>query len=333
MSNFLIVPTIREECIIPFLTAWDQPGLWDGIIVVEDNPENSFKIDQYCGVHHFCWKDIDRDFGHNAWVISRRDGGIKCYGFLKAFEMGADYIFCLDDDCFPLGSPRLFQQKHIHNLENTSRWTESVLGQRTRGIPYKNKGVLDRVVFSHGLWSGVPDFDAIQSLTMGANPYFQPPSGTWVIPKNQYFPYCGMNFAFHQRITPLCYFPFMGINSEFRRFDDIWFGIIAKKICDHLDYQMTSGEPFVDHRRASNVFENLKREAPGIEMNESFWEIIDNISLKGTTPVDCMMEVAAGLSKFDSERAWFCQLGRAIEIWIEAIMQAQDVRCGKKYAL
>lgn len=305
----LVVPTIRENSIKSFLASWDQPGVWDAIIVVEDNPEKTFDIKTD---HHFCWKDIEDDLGDDAWIISRKDSGIKCYGLWKAYQIGAQYVFCLDDDCLPI-DVESFQSKHIDNLERTPRWTQSVQGMRTRGLPYHNLGVMPNVVFSVGLWAGVPDFDSVHTLATGVPHDFVPPTLTRIIPKDQFFPFCGMNFAFKRLAAPLCYFPLMGLNSPYGRFDDIWFGVVAKKICDHLDYHISCGEPFVRHERASNVFNNLVKEAPGIHTNETFWETIDAAELTADTPVDCVREMGMHLSL--NANAYLAQFGKALQVW------------------
>jgi reversibly glycosylated polypeptide/UDP-arabinopyranose mutase len=316
--KILVVPTIREENIQTFLNAWNRPGLWDQIIVVEDNPQRTFDISGE-NVQHYCWEDIDNDFEGDAWIISRRDSGIKCFGFYKAFFMGAEYIYCMDDDCLPSGIGRSaayeYQAKHLQNLNSTPRWTESVQGMRTRGIPYHNLGSLPNVVFSVGLWEGVPDLDALCSLTQGVPVDFKPTPLTRIMPRHQYFPFCGMNFAFKRSAAPLCYFPLMGKESPYGRFDDIWFGVIAKKICDHLDLLISCGEPFVRHERASNVFTSLVKEAPGIKMNENYWQIIDSIKLTGDTPLDCMYETGNGLR--GNEDAYLSRLGDALITWVD----------------
>ena len=302
----LVVPTIRETSIKDFLESWQSVDDWDVIIVVEDNPEKSFDIEVD---YHFCWKDIDGDLRDDSWIISRRDSAIRSYGFYKAYQLGAEYIFTLDDDCFPIVGSN-FCEEHLDNLENTTKWCDSVLGYRTRGLPYKNFGNLSNVKLSMGLWEGVPDLDAVNTLV---NYQELKLSDTRVMPVGQYFPICGMNLAFKSEITPLTYFPLMGEGYLFKRFDDIWFGIMCKKICDHLGFSITCGKPYIHHSRASDVFDNLIKEAPGIKYNEKFWEIIDNMNLKSDSISDCMKEIGISLEQKDDE--YLKKLGRAIQIW------------------
>lgn len=308
----LVVPTNRESSIKKFLKAWRGREPWTRIIVVEDNPTKTFDVDVD---HHYSWNDIDWDLRENAWIISRRDSAIRSYGFLKASQMGDALIGTLDDDCFP-EQDQPFVAGHEKNLYDTPQWCESVPGLRTRGLPYKNLGRLTTTKFSVGLWTGVPDLDSVHMLT-DHNQEFMLPK-TRVMPAQQFFPWCGMNFAFRREAAPLCYFPPMGVDSPFGRFDDIWFGIICKYICDHLGWCVTVGEPYVRHSKESCPFKNLVKEAPGIEFNESFWKYILQIPLSADTPQGCMREIGMWLQEHTPEcdhSTYLKKLGRAMEVW------------------
>jgi len=278
-------------------------------LVVEDGPDKSPGIETD---HHFCWRDIDNDLGQNAWIISRQDSAIRSYGFWKAHTLGAHFVLTLDDDCRPVSSH--WVDEHVANITGSiPRWCNSA-GQRTRGMPYDNCGSIAAAI-SCGLWQGVPDFDAVQSLAFGVPEDFMPPRGTRIIPAGQFFPLCGMNLAFTRAAAPLMYFPLMGKNSPFCRFDDIWCGVIAKHICDHLQLRIACGEPFVQHIRASNVFTNLMKEAPGIAANEHFWRTIADIQLMSDSPTGCMNEVGSAL--LENRDAYTSRLGTAIGLWAE----------------
>jgi reversibly glycosylated polypeptide/UDP-arabinopyranose mutase len=314
MKTALVVPTIRENCIKDFLESW-APENFDTIIVVEDNPEKTFKLGL---AHHYSWKEIDEYLGQNSWIISRRDSAIRSFGFYIAKRLWADVIFTLDDDCYRIPEEN-FVKNHIKNLTAMPKWTELIPGLRTRGIPYHNKGTI-KSVMNVGLWTNVPDLDAINQL---ANPIenFQPNVVNRIIPKGQYFPFTGMNFCFESQVTPLTYFPLMGKDSPYGRFDDIWFGVIAKKACDDLDFNISVGHPFVEHKRASNPFTNLKKEAPGIELNETFWEIIEKFSPKRwdhigkifLCPTDYAKQMGTYLTTQNND--YIKKLGEALQIW------------------
>lgn len=308
MKSVLVVPTIRESNIVEFLERWTQQETWDQIIVVEDNPERSFDL-PYNNLIHVSWREIDADLKENSWIISRRDSAIRSYGFLMANRMKADYIFTLDDDCLPCQKD--FCATHINQTVSNPRWTQLIPLMRTRGIPYRNLGQIP-VIMNVGLWNNVPDLDSIQGI---ANPIdnFEAPKGNRILPRNQYFPMCGMNLFFMSDISILMYFAPMGLNQPYHRFDDIWCGIIIKRICDHLDLSISCGEPHVEHCRASNAFTNLIKEAPGIEANEKFWTIVDQISLMKQNPKECLLEISVGLQQQSDQ--YLNRYGKALEIW------------------
>lgn len=316
MPTTIVVPTNRPDRVSNFLKAWRNSGQWNettNVIVVEDGPERSPGIEAET---HVCWTDIRDDLGDDRWIISRKDSGIRCYGYYLAYKAGADVIVTLDDDCMPEPGQNLVGG-HLANLTKTTRWCGSMPGVRTRGIPWIEQGILSTVKISHGLWCGVPDLDAVQSLNSRGTPLltdFRPQCPIHVIPHGQYFPMCGMNLAFWRDATPLMYFPIMGEGWPYRRFDDIWCGLIAKKVCDHLGWHIVSGEPYVRHERASGIMANLVKEAPGISTNEWFWKVLDCLSLTENTAVGCVEELGLQLSEHSTE-PYFQKLGQAMTIW------------------
>jgi len=314
-NKILVVPTIREAHLNRFLDSWHSLGDWNKVVIVEDNPKKTFNIiGKDKNLHHFCWEDIDKYLGDAAWIISKRDSAIRSFGFLIAYWMEATHVLTLDDDCYPDPEWRVpIFRTHIEKMESHKRWVESVPGMRTRGLPYENLGKLENVVANMGLWSKVADYDAIQTIGSKINENFDPPSGNRIIPKGQYFPLCGMNFCFKRQATPLTYFPLMSENSPYRRFDDIWFGIIFKKIIDHLGWYVSVGDPPIEHQRASDPFVNLVKEAPGIQVNEKFWRTIDLCDLTETNTTGCMIQLGTYLQGKTDQ--YTQALGKALQVW------------------
>lgn len=314
MRKTLVVPSCREGSLREFLRAWDGVGDWNELIVVEDGPTRTFELPDSAG--HYAWDDIARTLGEDAWIISRRDSAIRSFGFLMAYQAGADLIATLDDDCFPdvHGGGMPICTAHARAMERP-RWVESIPGMRTRGLPYRNLGKF-RAMANVGLWSDVPDLDSVQ--TLAGHPHasggFRPPAGSRVIPAGQYFPMCGMNLAFYREAAPLFYFPLMGDGQPYRRFDDIWGGVIAKRVMDHLGWHVSVGAPIVRHIRASDPMVNLVKEAPGIARNETFWREIDIAPLTAANPSRCMAEMGRWLETASTDD-YTRRLGRAIQIW------------------
>jgi reversibly glycosylated polypeptide/UDP-arabinopyranose mutase len=192
---------------------------------------------------------------------------------------------------------------------------------RVRGLPYRHTSSLANVYVSMGLWRGSPDLDAIATLTD------QPTDAlagarTRVMPSYQYFPLSGMNLAFRRDVACLMYFAPMGAGQPFSRFDDIWCGLVVQRVFRHLGYSIVCGRPWINHRRASDPFVNLVKEAPGIGANENLWQTIDAIPLSGNSPKDCMQEVAAELAAQSDE--YLADWGRRIASWCDLFGRVDD---------
>lgn len=316
----VVVPTIRETSITEFLAAWQWPCQ---VIVVEDNPEKTFALS---GCHHYAWPNIEQDLGKDEWIIPRRTDCIRSYGFWKAWQTGKPYILTLDDDCLPTenegsqSAPRFLQQ-HLNNLQpaTITRWHNTIGGAYPRGYPYEQRASAVEVGISHGLWTGVPDFDSITQLSRrhAGLPDIEYIEG--IVPHGQYYPMCGMNLAWRREYTPLLYFLLMGQDREgrpypFDRFGDIWAGIISKRVLDHLGVGVWSGGPLVRHERASNVWANYRKEHAGIEANETFWQAVDCIALAGHMAARCYDQIAATIPKLIKGDYWN-QLATAMRLW------------------
>lgn len=312
--NFLVVPTNRPESLREFLSAW-KPWPWDRILVIQDGPEVTIESSD-AGVEVFSWSEIDAELP-DPRIISRGDSAIRAFGFWKAWQQGAKAIFTLDDDCHP--STDDLVDGHLRNLHETPAWESSVPGVRVRGLPYRNFGGPLPVDVSVGLWLGHPDVDAVQSL---ANGRAIPESlltevRSRIMPSEQYFPMSGMNLAVRREAACLMYFPPMGQDSPYGRFDDIWCGLVVQRICRHLRRSIVCGRPVVEHRRASDPFANLVKEAPGIDTNERMWERINAVEFQGGTQLECMRELGAGLRVGANGDAYLERWGGAILAWCD----------------
>lgn len=315
--KFLVVPSNREQSLYAFLAKWRGKGGWDKIIVVEDGPEKSFKLQSEAD-YHYSWAEIKTILGNDAWIISKCDSAIRCFGFLAAYHLGAEHVLTLDDDCYPA---HIWHEQHIFDAHLSRftihpKWVESIKGQRTRGIPYLTDTVpLKSIVANVGLWENCGDWDSVQERPKG---YFIPPQGSRIIPSGQYFPVCGMNLCIARKALPLFYFPLMGDGQTYRRFDDIWAGVIAKKLMDARGWNISVGEPFVEHIRASDPEVNRVKEAPGIAANEWFWKVIDGARIQqgGTAAI---IELGNYLQESDFkdeiDKPYIKQLGKALKVW------------------
>lgn len=304
----VVIPTVRD---LGFLEAWGDEFRGCRVIVCEDRPERELAVPEGWLIEHYAWEEIDRELGAQAWIIPRRNAAIRNFGYWKAWQAGAEFILTIDDDCFPASRP--FLAAHVANLERrvTLGW-HRVTSFYTRGFPYRIRNRA-QVVVSHGLWEGIPDLDAPTQLLHG-DLRLARPQEIEVIPRGSYFPMSGMNLAFRADFAPAMWFPLMGRDSPFDRFDDIWAGVLAKRVADHLELAMVSGLPTVEHRRASDVFVNLKKEAAGIEANETFWRAVDAVRLQATSVIGAYRELA---ERLPLDGPYFERLKRGMLTWLE----------------
>jgi hypothetical protein len=313
----VVVPTIREDSMKQFLEAWADELRGCTLVIVEDNAERSFKLgSSVAQVEHYCHQDIDKDLGKDAWIIPRKTDCVRSYGYFKAWQKQPDMMITLDDDCYPMEGQTGFIAAHWARLNDpgtTSAWVSTLDGTIPRGVPYYNAQRKLPCVLNHGLWNSVPDFDAPTQLLHARYPR----ELSWTdrtIPVGSYFPMCGMNVAIRPQAIPAFYFLLMGRGYDYDRFGDIWSGVILKKIADHLGYCINSGSPAIKHLRASSVWANLKKEAPGLEVNETLWAAVDRIRLSGATFRACYREIASGL---DLPGGYWENLRKAMSTWTE----------------
>ena len=335
MDIAVVIATNRERCMKEWLAEWEQDLRDARVIVVEDSPRASFGLDAsgYINLAHNSWADIEDDLGGKAWIIPRRTSAVKSYGFWKAYREGFDAIWTLDDDCYPEDHLRGRYLEEIGDRLGGDRaqdsWWNTLgnSGMHPRGYPYGIREFRRPVMIHHGLWSGVPDLDGITALD---HPDWQVPE-PWLhevktVPQGM-FPMCGMNLAFRREMTPAMYFMLMGHGADgihwgFDRFDDIWAGLFAKRICDHLGYAVTSGSPSIRHTKESDPAERVRKEASGIEAHEKFWPLVAQADLRGCwTVAECYRELARSVHDVDQvlpkwEMYWD-RLADAMRAWTE----------------
>jgi len=223
-----------------------------------------------------------------------------------------DYGFFIDDDTLPHDDHDFFG-RHMANLafegeietvSSDEQWVNVLYrnaddhGLYPRGYPYSamdetvettTTHVAD-VVASQGLWTNVPDLDAVRIL-MDGDLEGQARTRTsaadfgedFVAARGNYLTVCSMNLAFRREIIPAFYQLPMDDNEwDVGRFDDIWSGVFLKRACDALGKRIYNGAPLCEHNKAPrSTFSDLHNEVAGLELNEHLWEVIDDVDPAG----------------------------------------------------
>lgn len=311
MKTVIVIPSIRDENLRLWKKRWSGKLNGCPVIVIEDNPERTFELSFDKNFFHYSWKEIDQELGEHSWIIPRRTDCIRSFGFYKAYQMRPDMVVTLDDDCYP--DHERFSEIHWNALQQKhyTEWFQHHPGLRVRGVPYQLKKA--PTVLNIGLWSHIPDLDAKTQL---ANPEYRSAryEFNYPAPKGYFVPVCGMNLAFRPEIIPAFYFLLMGQEYEYDRFGDIWAGLFLKKICDHLGFIISGGEPYVRHERASDPHINLEKEKPGIEINECLWKDVKKMQLEGINFKECYLSLACQLPEYSP---YWKKLKEAMHIWAD----------------
>ena len=271
MKIAVVVPTIRPESWIKFIQEWATLfGKHEVLLFKVDDSEDFPR----CTGTDFSSQHRVKSFlpDHKEWLFNKTDG-CRNLGFYFAAKHDIDIIISLDDDVYPIPGTDPIQD-HINALSMSvsPHWMSTAQDWRVRGIPVF--GEKWPVMLSHGVWAGVPDFDAPTQLL---HPNVKDIAFNRTnVPYGVLFPLCIMNCAFRRELLPWMYQAPMGQRlAEFDlpggdRFADIWSGIIAKRACDANNWGVVTGYSTIYHSRASNVFTNLRKESVFLELNETF---------------------------------------------------------------
>ncbi|MFC7155082.1 alpha-1 4-glucan-protein synthase [Halomarina halobia] len=265
-----------------------------------------------------------------------------------------DYGFFIDDDTLPhpdfdfFGThfANLAYEGPIESVRSDERWVNVLYqnaddhGLYPRGYPYSAMGEtvvtgterVTNVVASQGLWTNVPDLDAVrilmdgdlrgQARTRTATEDF---AGNFVAERGQYLTVCSMNLAFEREIVPAFYQLPMDDNEwNVGRFDDIWSGVFLKRATDLLDADIVTGYPLCEHNKAPrSTFDDLNNEVPGLELNEHLWEIVDGVEPSADSYAGAFAAMADALADGDwsayENGAFLNYVGEHMRDWLECL--------------
>lgn len=263
----------------------------------------------------------------------------------KEFEHG----FFIDDDTKPINSFDYFGD-HLKNLNFTgeiesvssnNNWVNvlyQTFGQHKlypRGYPYgkmgekieikKKRVSKEKIYLSHGLWTNVPDLDAIRILMDGdlngqartrlTEKHYK---GNFITEKGNFQTVCSMNLAFRREIIPAFYqFPMDDNPYKIGRFDDIWSGLVVKEVVDRLEGYILNGYPLCEHNKAPrSTFKDVSSESPGYESNEHFSETIKGMKMEDMDVTQMSYKIAEKLEK-EGKTEFLRYCGGYVRRWVE----------------
>ena len=323
----VIVPTIREyECVREYVANAREHGHADRLfflLVTEDFCEVEAMeqmLDElevagavFGGSDREAWYGEQgmSEYGH---VVPAASHAETSFGLLYMWAGDFEYGFFIDDDTLPHGTDffgghyaNLARDGEIREVASDEQWVNVLYqnhdehGLYPRGYPYaamdetvtESTATLDAgdVVASQGLWTNVPDLDAVRILMDGdleglaqtrttADDYGE----DFVVAPDNYLTVCSMNLAFRRRVIPAFYQLPMDDNEwDVGRFDDIWSGVFLKRAADLVGDRVLTGTPLCEHNKAPRpTFDDLNSEVPALELNEHVWEVVDDVTPERT---------------------------------------------------
>ncbi|MBV0903076.1 alpha-1 4-glucan-protein synthase [Haloarcula salina] len=340
----VMVPTIRNhECMRTyFQNARDHGFDLDRLFVVLitedfcDTDAMERMLDEE-GVDGAVFDESDREawfadhgIGEYAHLIPEASHAQTSFGLLYLWANDFEFGVFIDDDTLPHEDVDFFgthmtnlaYEGEIETVRSDEQWVnvlyqnEDEHGLYPRGYPYAamDESVeteateVDDVVASQGLWTNVPDLDAVRIL-MDGDLQGQAQTRTtaedfgedFVAAEGQYLTVCSMNLAFRREVVPAFYQLPMDDNEwDVGRFDDIWSGVFLKRACDVLGKQIYNGDPLCEHNKAPrSTFSDLTNEVHGLELNEHVWEIVDEAGEDADSYAEVFEAIASALAEGD----------------------------------
>ncbi|MEM0043907.1 MAG: hypothetical protein QXJ51_01855 [Sulfolobales archaeon] len=261
-------------------------------------------------------------------VIPEKSHAETSFGFLVSYEENSDYIIEIDDDVFQFENYKIIKD-HVENLEmsrgilisSSSKWVNTIDFLEVRGgngrifprghpydssvriYNYSSRDAEDECILNMGLWTGIPDLDAVTILMFGGldgRPSIYSEKilhEKIIVDKGSYYAVCSMNTSFRRDLVPAFYQLYMRY-MNIDRFDDIWSGIFAKKISDVVGGRFCIGKPALKHeKRPRSVWKDLRAELEGMIINEILWRIVDEAPISSRNYHDAYRDLAEHLEK------------------------------------
>ncbi|WP_440006460.1 alpha-1 4-glucan-protein synthase [Halomicrococcus sp. SG-WS-1] len=371
----VVVPTIREpECVRDYVgNARDHGFDTDRlhfVLVTEsfcDTDAMEAMLDDlavsggvFDGPRRERWFD-ERGVAEYDHLVPEASHAQTSFGLLYLWAGDFEYGVFVDDDTRPLPGVDYFG-RHLRNLRyegeiervsSDENWVNVLYqnadehGLYPRGYPYSamdeetatEQTCVGDVVASQGLWTNVPDLDAVRILMDGdlrgqAQTRTSPADygENFVAAPGNYLTVCSMNLAFRREVVPAFYQLPMDDNPwDVGRFDDIWSGVFLKRACDVLGKQIVNGAPLCRHDKAPrSTFGDLSNEVAGLELNEHLWTLVAGDGEEADSFAEAYAAMAATLADGDYDEyengAFLNYVGEHMVDWLACLDELDAAR-------
>lgn len=328
----IVIAALRHD-LTTFMEEWRAVFSRFHLIIVKD-PDlvTDLQIPPGFNYHVYTKTDIDKVVG-SATALCFSGYSCRYFGYLIARKK---YIISVDDDCVPARDDkgRLIDVavQHIANLRspatpfffNTLYDPFREGADFVRGYPFSLRNGVD-CVLSCGLWLNLADYDAPTQVVKPNERNSRYVDAVLTVPVGAMMPVSGINVAFNREVLGPTMFPGLLLPGEGKQrwetMEDIWCGMCAKVVCDHLGLGVKSGLPYVwrGKEEGGDALESLKREWEGVKLMEVVVPFFQSARLPRTvvTVEQCVLEIAGMVKeRLGSLNPVFERVADAMVEWI-----------------
>ncbi|XP_074311341.1 putative UDP-arabinopyranose mutase 5 [Silene latifolia] len=330
----IVIGALQSD-LTSFLNAWKPIFSRFHLIIVQDpDLKGDLTIpDGFNNVEIITKADIDKEVGSS--LTTKLFSGYSCryYGYLVSKKK---YIISLDHDCIPAKDDKGVQvnavAQHLNNLGtpatpfffNTLYDPFRKGADFVRGYPFSmREGV--PCALSCGLWLNFADLDAPTQALKPAQKNTKYVDAVMTVPTNAMMPLSGANMGFNRELLGPALFPGLKLTNEgkfrWETMEDVFTGLCAKVVCDHLKIGVKTGLPYVWREERGNAVESLKKEWEGVKLMEDVVPFFKSIKFppEAVKAEDCMLEIAKMVNeKFGADKnSVYGQAADAIVEWVK----------------
>ncbi|KAL0358736.1 UNVERIFIED_CONTAM: putative UDP-arabinopyranose mutase 5 [Sesamum angustifolium] len=151
------------------------------------------------------------------------------------------------------------------------------------------------------------------------------------VPARAMLPLSGINIAFNNELIGPALLPAFRLAKEgkfrWETVEDIWTGMCAKVVCDHLRLGVKSGIPYVWRQERGSAVESLKKEWEGVQLMEEVVPFFQSVRLSeaAVTAEDCVAEIAASVTEqLGHSNPMFARAAETMVEWIKLWKQVRS---------
>nr|GMC50555.1 probable UDP-arabinopyranose mutase 5 [Ipomoea batatas]GMC91262.1 probable UDP-arabinopyranose mutase 5 [Ipomoea batatas]GME19164.1 probable UDP-arabinopyranose mutase 5 [Ipomoea batatas] len=326
----IVIGALQHD-LTQFMEEWRPVFSRFHIIIVKDpDLKEELKIPSGFNYEVYTQSEMQRVMGSSTVNFS----GYSCryFGYLVSTKK---YIVSVDDDCLPArddkGNLVDAVAQHITNLANpaTPFFFNTLYdpfregADFVRGYPFSLRTGVS-CALSCGLWLNLGDYDAPTQAIKQRQRNTRYVDAVLTVPAKAMMPMSGINIAFNRELVGPALLPSFRLANEgklrWETVEDIWSGMCAKVVCDHLRLGVKTGLPYVWRKERGSAINSLKKEWEGVKLMEEvipFFQTV-RVSPQAVTVEDCVVEIAAAVKQqLGQKDAVFTRAADAMIEWIK----------------